>query len=439
MKTNFIRLCVVIPLLNVTTLLACGLSPEFYSSAVLSTNSATASNAVVMLRRLGNEGLKALLKTHEQLLAKHDDQDPQWQRLRAALDAVGGQRDCYASHLFWHTNFDEAKAEAKRTGKPILSLRLLGNLNEELSCANSRFFRTTLYANREVSDYLRDHFVLHWKSVRPVPHITIDFGDGRKMERTITGNSIHYVLDSNGEVVDAIPGLYGARAFLDVLKTAEPFARESAKSQPARAKMLERFHVARLNDINQCWSADLRQVGFKERPIEIGPSALATPTTPAAAAMPLAVGKAAVEWPMLRAVTPRREALERSMDDQMWTKIAALHTNDVVLDNNAVALIRAKEQLRADMPKRGQFLAAQSSDMFSALERSIAEDTVRNEYLMHAKLHEWLGAPSASFQVDALNSRVYAELFLTPESDPWLGLAPQNAFSALENGGLSAK
>ena len=74
--------------------------------------------------------------------------------------------------------------------------------------------------------------------------------------------------------------------------------------------------------------------------------------------------------------------------------------------------------------------------MFSALENSIAEDTVRNEYLFHAKIHEWLATPTPSFAVDSLNSRVYAELFLTPESDPWLGLAPRNQFSALENGGL---
>ena len=63
------------------------------------------------------------------------------------------------------------------------ALRLLGNLDEEYSCANSRFFRTTLYANAEVSRYLHDHFILHWKSVRPVPRITVDFGDGRKIER----------------------------------------------------------------------------------------------------------------------------------------------------------------------------------------------------------------------------------------------------------------
>jgi len=61
---------------------------------------------------------------------------------------------------------------------------------------------------------------------------------------------------------------------------------------------------------------------------------------------------------------------------------------------------------------------------------------VRNEYTFHAKVHEWLATPGAVREVETLNSRVYAELFLTPESDRWLGLAPQDAFSALENGGL---
>ena len=64
------------------------------------------------------------------------------------------------------------------------------------------------------------------------------------------------------------------------------------------------------------------------------------------------------------------------------------------------------------------------------LQRSIAEDTVRNEYTFHAKIHEWLAAPGAAHEVDSLNRRVYAELFLTPDSDPWLGLVPNNTFSA---------
>src|SRR5258706_16355473 len=141
------------------------------------------------------------------------------------LDAVCAQIDAHTSLLYWFTDLSAAIAEARRSGKPILSLRLLGRLDEELSCANSRFFRTTLYANEKVSGYLRDHFILHWQSVRPVPHITIDFGDGRRIERTITGNSIHYLLDANGEVVDALPGLYGPRAFLEGLTRAEPGAK----------------------------------------------------------------------------------------------------------------------------------------------------------------------------------------------------------------------
>jgi len=69
------------------------------------------------------------------------------------------------------------------------------------------------------------------------------------------------------------------------------------------------------------------------------------------------------------------------------------------------------------------------------MERSISEDTVRNEYVLHRQIHEWLATTSAP--VDALNARVYAELFLTPDSDPWLGLLPGDAYAALENDGLS--
>src|SRR5688572_1153523 len=102
---------------------------------------------------------------------------------RQALDLVCAQVDCHASRLYWHTDFEQARRAAERSGKPILTLRLLGRLDEELSCANSRFFRLILYSNAEVSKLLRERFILHWQTVRPVPKVTIDFGDGRKLER----------------------------------------------------------------------------------------------------------------------------------------------------------------------------------------------------------------------------------------------------------------
>jgi len=437
MKINVLVGCVTIwcaPLL-----LACGVAPNQYAKWVLSTNEASASHAVIALRAFGPIGLEALFQTHQELIAKHDNADPQWLCLRAAIDAVGAQRDCYVSRLFWHTNFDQAQAEARQTGKPILSLRLLGNLDEELSCANSRFFRATLYANEQVSEYLRKHFVLHWKSVRPVPRITINFGDGRSIERTITGNSIHYVLDANGAVVDALPGLYGAPAFLAALSAAEPIALQTAKLDGARrGTLLESYHLNRLKEINRQWSSDLAQARVAIVPITAVAAAVPPNARPnAAAAMPLAVGKGLVERPMLRALAPQREALQRSVNEQDWDKIAALHSNDVALDARALSLMRTKKSPAATVSAWGSELTFRQ--MLRTLEQSIAEDTVRNEYLFHATIHEWLATPKETYGVDSLNSRVYTELFLTPESDPWLGLAPQNAFSALDNDGLKIR
>src|SRR5437588_11779282 len=68
-------------------------------------------------------------------------------RMRATIDEVCQQFDCVESGLYWYTDLDAARAEARRTGRPILSLRLLGKLNQEMSCANSRYFRTILYSN----------------------------------------------------------------------------------------------------------------------------------------------------------------------------------------------------------------------------------------------------------------------------------------------------
>ena len=36
--------------------------------------------------------------------------------LRQEIDRVAGQRDAHASRLFWYTDLEQAKAEAKSTG-----------------------------------------------------------------------------------------------------------------------------------------------------------------------------------------------------------------------------------------------------------------------------------------------------------------------------------
>lgn len=190
------------------------------AAQAISDNSKESEIAISELRKLGATGLQTLFETYAaeiENFKKTGVTDEKWTRIAKALDTVAMQKDVYASKLFWHKDLEKAQAEAKRTKKPILSLRLLGNLNEELSCANSRFFRAILYPNSQISNYLQTNYVLHWQSERPAPKITIDFGDGRKIERTITGNSIHYVLDKDGKVVDALSGLNSPQVFYEFL------------------------------------------------------------------------------------------------------------------------------------------------------------------------------------------------------------------------------
>ena len=124
----------------------------------------------------------------------------------------------------WFTDLHQALAQAHRTRRPVLSLRLLGNFDEELTCANSRFFKRLLYPEPRIARLLREAFVLHWQSVRPVPIVTIDFGGGKRITRTLTGNSLHLVLDPSGRPVDALPGLFDPDTFLRLLVRAHAIA-----------------------------------------------------------------------------------------------------------------------------------------------------------------------------------------------------------------------
>ena len=110
-------------------------------------------DAVARARARGPEGLAAYVSAHAAVLAR-GPADPAWPRVTAALDAIAAQKDAAFARLYWYTDLEAAKAAARASGRPILSLRLLGRLDEELSCANSRYFRTVLYADPAVAKFL---------------------------------------------------------------------------------------------------------------------------------------------------------------------------------------------------------------------------------------------------------------------------------------------
>src|SRR4051794_3157865 len=110
----------------------------FFSTDDVVTRAATTNDdaAIAQLRSMGQPGVDALMQWRQS--RKLDDAAQQ--RFDAAIDRVCRQRDCAWSGLYWYTDLAAAEAAAQREHKPILTLRLLGNLDEELSCANSRFF-----------------------------------------------------------------------------------------------------------------------------------------------------------------------------------------------------------------------------------------------------------------------------------------------------------
>lgn len=402
------------------------------------------AKAITALRAQGPEGLQQFLHTHAATLQAPPKRDAEaWKRLTFALDAIGQQKDCHASKLFWFTDFAKAQNASKQTGKPILSLRLLGKLDEEYSCANSRFFRTTLYPNPAVSEFLRDNFVLHWKSVRPVPRVTIDFGDGRKIERTVTGNSIHYVLAPDGIPIDALPGLYSASTFLSGLSNALTAARTFEATVPEkRSEYLTQYHRERLSALQQEYQGQLAALNLSPTLLPIAaPSAGQQPNAKRAAVF--AASKGAIEVPMVaKMVTPDNlleSPLEQQMTDPNWTGLAALHASEAKLDTNSFLLVVSKNPTATAASRFAITKSFNESPLVRVvanLERSIAEDTVRNKYILHRQIHNWFANGSAPADIEQLNRRVYAELFLTPDSDPWLGLVPEGMFSGLQDDGL---
>jgi len=404
--------------------------------------------AIAALRLQGPGGLDALFQAHADEIATvltspdapHND-SADWQRLCTALDAVAQQRDDFASHLYWYTDLDAAKRAAKESGKPILSLHLLGKLDEELSCANSRLFRTVLYANAEVSQYLRTHYILHWQSERPAPKVTIDFGDGRKLERTITGNSIHYILDDEGEVIDAVPGLYGPKAFLNVLQAAVNVSRRLKDRSPEdRTTTLRDFHRRQFALAMDQWNRDLVKIGAAAPvPVRQMPSGKAV----AADADRRTFGKSAMERPVVVAVTKAWPGSARSMEEVGWESLAGIHFEEATLDQSSRAFMKWKNPPSLDPREQALIIMAKERPMsafditVNNLCQSIAMDTVRNEYLFHATIHQWLAAKTASTHLSELNDRIYTELFLTPASDPWLGLKPAHTYTALDHDGVT--
>ncbi|HEY0554724.1 MAG TPA: hypothetical protein VGG20_10690 [Thermoanaerobaculia bacterium] len=294
--------------------------------------------------------------------------------------------------LVWYTDLDAAKAAARAEGKPILSLRLLGRLDEDSSDADSRFFRTVLYQNREIHQILRDRYILHWRSVRPVPH-------------TLAGNtSIHYILDSRGRLLEPLPGLYGPATFQDALE-------EGVRAQANTAAHLddEQFRswtIGRRNSELELAAAAFER-DFKAAYPEAG-------TDPAGhlyvKAFQAAPGTLA-DWLLPGRVSQEgEEEVPLEVNESQLHRLAELRRPHIHLDPaSRASLLREK----------GVTDPRQAERLVDALESDLAFDEVIHQYRVGPAILNALNDPKfrQGFELEAFNDWVYKKIFNVPVSE----------------------
>ena len=218
-----------------------------------------------------------------------------------------------------------------------------------------------MFSRQDVANFINSNFEASWETVRPVPIVHIDFGNGNVATRTLHGNIATHVCSGNGEIVDVLPGIYTPRAYQGALGQ----IREAAASLPPEP----RARRERLHDYHRAYAQMLR-----ERPQQI----VYAPPQPA----PRDVGK---------------RAIERRLEEL------------IVLTPPAAEIGNGS---RSTPPPALRKLAEWNL---------LVADTWRNEAERRLQIHERLGN-AEPFRPDQLKHWLYREVLHADLADPYLGL-----------------
>ncbi|MBL8083063.1 MAG: hypothetical protein JNN26_10645, partial [Candidatus Obscuribacter sp.] len=75
-----------------------------------------------------------------------------------------------------------------------------------------------MFARTDISQYINNCYEPVWQSLHEVPIVSVDFGGGRVLKRTLNGNIATYIITADGTVVDILPGIYKPDTYLSQLK-----------------------------------------------------------------------------------------------------------------------------------------------------------------------------------------------------------------------------
>jgi hypothetical protein len=256
-----------------------------------------------------------------------------------------------------------------------------------------------LLSQPDLAAWMSETFECAWETVRDVPRVSFDFGEGRVVRRTLHGNVVTWICDAQGRALDALGGLYDAPTYRARLQQAALLAKHLAE-RPDEASRAATFHDYHARQAERT-AAGGTPLYVGRAPISAVSKIVLERRTelaivdPGADLRTLAADKGAVEIP-----------IERALESQV--SLSKFRAERPV--ERAVAL---------DAPRpSGEKLAAPGVRADKGL---LAQDTALGETRFRPLIHAVL-AETGSVGYGAITKRVYRDVLHVDLDDPWLGL-----------------
>lgn len=260
-----------------------------------------------------------------------------------------------------------------------------------------------LLSDEKFTSFIKDRAVLVWEQVRPVPKVVIDFGDGKKLQRTLAGNTVLYFCTPDGTVVDAMPGVYTPTDFLERAKPALQLASNPAPN-------IRGYHTARFDaQVESERARTTLSKAFVESPLLSALSGMEPPVS-------TTLSKGAVESPILGRLPgdPNPPTLTQPPPRRPFTYKRAFE-----------ALASRLEDV-SKRPASASELAKQSAlprDLKLAGKKIVERDSQTNvRYVLPAVSLLMVSEPQKA-DPRAWRNAIYERILHVPINDPYLGLA----------------
>ncbi len=222
-----------------------------------------------------------------------------------------------------------------------------------------------LFSRDDVAAFVNRYFEPVWESVRPVPIVRIDFGNGNVLTRTLHGNIATYVCSADGQVLDLLAGIYTPAVYLTRLQQFRLLANYvDQQGAGKRAERLRDYHKGQL-------------------------TAMAKNEQPAVLVNLPDMGKARIERPLKAILVVGDRARAVAETDAARAKLGG----DPKLDS--------------------------AEDL--ATWKALAQDTEANESVRRKQVHELLASTNSPTPA-ALTKRIYKDILHADLDDPYLGL-----------------